>query len=267
MARANATWQRLYVTADLSADAALPLDDKQAHYIRNVLRLNEGADLLLFNGRDGEWHGAIEQISKKQVIVRLVAQTRPQQSDGEMSPDICRDIWLMVAPVKKDRLDYLAQKATEMGVTKLVPVITRRTQNAKGGVKIDKLIANVIEAAEQCNLLSVPAVDEPRKLADVLADVSPNEQVNEQVNEQAKRHIVFCDEEAAIGSGRDALPALKGQKLALLIGPEGGFDDEERAMLEARDDVTCVSLGPRILRTDTAVVAALALLQSQIGDW
>ena len=263
MARANATWQRLYVTADLSADAALPLDDKQAHYIRNVLRLNEGADLLLFNGRDGEWHGAIEQISKKQVIVRLVAQTRPQQSDGQMSPDICRDIWLMVAPVKKDRLDYLAQKATEMGVTKLAPVITRRTQNAKGGVKTDKLIANVIEAAEQCNLLSVPEVDEPRKLADVLADFS----ANEQVNEQAKRHIVFCDEEAAIGSGRDALPALKGQKLALLIGPEGGFDDEERAMLEARDDVTCVSLGPRILRTDTAVVAALALLQSQIGDW
>ena len=247
MARANATMQRLYVEADLTAEAVLPLDAPQAHYLRAVLRLEAGAEILLFNGRHGEWQAALDVVAKKVVTVRLVAQTRPQDAQG--------DIWLMVAPVKKDRLDYLAQKATEMGAARLMPVITARTQGAKGGLKLDKLEANVIEAAEQCNIMSLPQVSAPQKLDVLLADF-PND-----------RKIVFCDEDAPLGTGADALAALKGQKLALLIGPEGGFDAAERAALKARSDVVSLSLGPRILRTDTAVVAALAVLQAQIGDW
>ena len=247
MARANATMQRLYIDADLTADAALPLDLKQTHYLRNVLRLEAGASLLLFNGRDGEWLAALEQLNKKQAIVRLLEQTRPQDPQN--------DIWLLVAPVKKDRLDYLAQKATEMGVGRLQPVITQRTQGSKGGIKHDKLVANSIEAAEQCNIMCLPEIAETQKLQTVLADFPSD------------RQIIFCDEEADVSTGGTALAALRGAKLALLIGPEGGFDDSERALLLARDNVTRVSLGPRILRTDTAVVAALALVQSQVGDW
>lgn len=246
MARANATLQRLYVEADLSGEGVVVLADKQAHYLRNVLRLDVGAEILMFNGRDGEWQGVLEAVSKKAVTVRLTTQTRVQETAG--------DIWLLVAPVKKDRLDYLAQKATEMGAAQLLPVLTKRTQG-KNGVKPDKLRANVIEAAEQCNIISVTHVHDPQKLSDVLADWPSD------------RKLIFCDETAPSGTGAAELEALAGQKLALLIGPEGGFDAAERAALLARADTLPLSLGPRILRTDTAVVAALALVQAKLGDW
>ncbi len=241
--------QRLHVSADLSAGARIALDEKQAHYVRNVLRLEANAQLLLFNGRDGEWRGTITELDKKQALVTLDDQTRPQ--------DEASDIWLLVAPVKRERLDYLAQKATEMGVGKLLPVITRRTQGQKGGnkLKLERLRANAVEAAEQCNILSVPEIAEARKLEVALADFP------------ADRTVIFCDEEAAAGDPLAALDALRGRKLALLIGPEGGFDEAERALLAPRENTLSLSLGPRILRTDTAVVAALALVQARLGDW
>jgi 16S rRNA (uracil1498-N3)-methyltransferase len=237
--------QRLHVTQDLAQGRPVSLDDKQAHYLRNVLRLEVGASLFLFNGRDGEWRGRIAALTKKQVVIEAEAQTRPQ--------DTPNDIWLLVAPVKKDRLDYLAQKATEMGVGTLWPVITARTQG--GQLKPERLQANAIEAAEQCNILSVPEIAAATRLPDALADW-PQDRV-----------LIFCDEAAQTGAGLAALDDLKGRKLALLIGPEGGFDEAERAALRAHAGSFSLSLGPRILRTDTAVVAALALLQSRIGDW
>lgn len=245
MARADATVQRLHVAADLAAGSMLELETKQAHYIRNVLRLQAGAPLLVFNGRDGEWRGVLETVGKKRVALRLDTQARPQ--------DTKPDIWLLVAPVKKDRLDYLAQKATEMGVGRLLPVITARTQGGRH-ISVEKLRANVIEAAEQCNIMTLPDVADPQRLTDVLADMPDD------------RRIIFCDELAGADAQFD-VAALKGQKLALLIGPEGGFDDAERAGLQARENVYSLTLGPRILRTDTAVVAALARVQAQLGDW
>lgn len=253
MTRAAATVQRLHVTGDLTAGGLLEMDTKQAHYLRNVLRLEAAAPLLVFNGRDGEWRGALEHVGKKQVTLRLIEQTRPQDENG--------DIWLLIAPVKKERLDYLAQKATEMGVGHLLPVVTARTQGGKT-VKREKLVANVIEAAEQCNIMSLPQVGEVARLDVVLADWQ---------TQMAGRQIIFCDEDAAAGGfatqGAALMEKLKGQKIALLIGPEGGFEAAERAALKARDDVHVLSLGPRILRTDTAMVAAMALVQAFIGDW
>lgn len=246
MARADATVQRLHVAADLTAGALVEMEAKQAHYLRAVLRVESGDPLLVFNGRQGEWRGVFETVSKKQVTLRLETQTRAQDAAG--------DIWLMVAPVKKDRLDYLAQKATEMGVGHLMPVITNRTQGIKGGLKMDKIAANLVEAAEQCNILSVPKLAAPQPLMEALKDFP------------ADRKLIFCDEEA----GRDAalnVAALMDKKLALLIGPEGGFDATERAALNTRPDTYILSLGPRILRTDTAVVAALAHLQALLGAW
>ena len=238
--------QRLHVVQDLASGQTVSLDDKQAHYLKNVLRLDMGAQLLLFNGRDGEWRARVTEIGKKHVQLAVDEQTRAQDSGG--------DIWLLVAPVKRERLDYLAQKATEMGVGKLVPVITARTQGGKA-VKQDRLSANAVEAAEQCNIMRVPEIVAPINLAEALADLPSD------------RRLIFCDEEAVNGEGIPALDALHGDRLALLIGPEGGFDAAERAMLRARDGVVSLSLGPRILRTDTAVVAALALIQSRLGDW
>ncbi|NCF79648.1 MAG: 16S rRNA (uracil(1498)-N(3))-methyltransferase, partial [Alphaproteobacteria bacterium] len=187
----------------------------------------------------------ITALDKKRLVIEPEEQTRPQETPA--------DIWLLVAPVKRDRLDYLAQKATEMGVGKLWPIVTARTQG--GQLKHERLRANAIEAAEQCNILSVPEIAELTLMQDALADW-PQDRV-----------LIFCDEAAQAGEGQAALDELKGRKVALLIGPEGGFDATERAMLQARADSFSLSLGPRILRTDTAVVAALALVQARLGDW
>ena len=245
MPRPNQSVQRLYSDAELGPDTALCLGEAQAHYVRSVVRLAVGDSVLLFNGRDGEWRAQIEKIGKKQVDLTLQEQTRRQTQAA--------DIMLLLAPIKRDRLDYLAQKATEMGASHLLPVVTKRTQNSK--LNIARLQANAVEAAEQCNLLHVPTIDAPQRLDEVL-DAWPDD-----------RAIIFCDEHADMEQGMAGLQALQGQKIAVLIGPEGGFDAAERARLLAREDTLAISLGPRILRADTALVAALALIQSQIGDW
>jgi 16S rRNA (uracil1498-N3)-methyltransferase len=245
MPRPNQSVQRLYCETDLTEQALISLGESQAHYLRSVVRMSIGDAVLVFNGRDGEWLAEITELGKKRAALVLQTQTRQQ--------DEANDIMLLLAPIKRDRLDYLAQKATEMGASHLLPVVTKRTQNSK--LNIERLQANAIEAAEQCNLLHVPKVEAPSRLDHVLADWP------------ADRCIIFCDEHADLEQGLSGLQRLKGQKIAILIGPEGGFDEEERAVLLARKDTLAISLGPRILRADTALVAALALVQSQIGDW
>jgi 16S rRNA (uracil1498-N3)-methyltransferase len=243
--RANYKMQRLFVEADLGEEARILLATDQAHYVANVLRMREGGEILLFNGRDGEWRGRIEAVAKKKVELALVEQTRPQTPPS--------DLLYCFAPLKKGRLDYLVQKAVEMGAGRLLPVITQHTQVPKLG--IDRLQANVIEAAEQCGILSVPHVEEPVKLEKMLENWDEN------------RQLIFCDEAAPDNNPITALERLKGGKTALLVGPEGGFSESERKMLYAADYVTAIPLGPRILRADTAAVAALALVQAVIGDW
>ena len=242
--------QRLFVAERLVAGDNISLTGNQAHYLRNVLRCQTGDAVLLFNGADGEWQAQIEALGKKQAELVIGTQHRPQSAGS--------DLWLLVAPVKRDRLDYLAQKATEMGVSRLVPVITRRTQG--GTLKLDRLRANAIEAAEQCGILNVPEIAAPQRLEDILQDWP------------ADRPLVFCDETAPSGAGLDGQELADSDSkmqggLAVLVGPEGGFDASEHAMLNAHAQMRRLSLGPRILRTDTAVVAALAVLQARFGDW
>lgn len=246
----HAQLPRLHVDVPLGAGAEVPLSRAQAHYLANVLRLRPGDAFLAFNGRDGEWRCELEEASRKHALARALDLTRPQTA-------LC-DLHLLFAPLKKARIDYLAQKATEMGAAVLQPVITRRT--VAGRVRTDRLAANAVEAAEQCNLLAVPEVREPVKLGDLLAAWS------------GPRQILFCDE-ALAGRGSPvetlkALPeAVRSAPWAVLIGPEGGFDEEERARLHAHPAAHAVSLGPRIMRADTAAVAALALWQAVLGDW
>jgi 16S rRNA (uracil1498-N3)-methyltransferase len=233
---------RLYVTADLGEGVALPLSDGQVHYLLHVLRAKAGDRVRLFNGRDGEWAAALENVTKRGVVVRLLAQTAPQAP--------VPDIWLVFAPVKKTPADYLAQKATELGVSKLQPVFTRRTIVTR--INEERLLANAVEAAEQSDRVSVPLIASPLKLETLLASWPQD------------RTLYFCDE------GGDAKPlaeAARPAPAAILTGPEGGFDPAERAMLRGLPFVVPVTLGPRILRADTAGLAALAVWQSAAGDW
>jgi 16S rRNA (uracil1498-N3)-methyltransferase len=205
----------------------------------------EGAEILIFNGRDGEWRASLSFPSRKRILITAVEQTRPQPGPS--------DLHYLFAPLKTGRMDYLVQKAVEMGAGLLQPVMTQHVQGRI--TNIDKLRANVIEAAEQCGILGVPQVAEPAKLSDLL-DRWPQE-----------RRIIYCDEGDA---GQNPLPLLsriKERRLALLVGPEGGFSEEERARLRSLDFVTAIPLGPRILRADTAAVAAMAVVQATIGDW
>lgn len=243
--RANYKMQRLLVAADLSPDAGIEATREQAHYLAHVLRLNEGAELLVFNGRDGEWLARVTEKTKKAVRLTAIEQTRPQ-------PPL-PDLLYCFAPLKQGRLDYLVQKAVEMGAGVLQPVATRHTQVTRPG--IDRLRANVMEAAEQCGILAVPEVRETVRLERLLADWEPD------------RRLIFCDEDADTNNPLPKLAGLTERKLALLVGPEGGFSDEERRMLRALPFVTAIPLGPRILRADTAAVAALAVIQATIGDW
>lgn len=245
MARYEFRMQRLFVQDGLSAGAVLPLGRDQSHYLAHVLRLLPGAPLLLFNGRDGEWRSALETVSKKGVTVRVEHQTRPQTSAARLI--------YAFAPLKQARLDYMIQKAVEMGAGVLQPVLTQHTQNAR--ITVERMQANAIEAAEQCGILAVPDVRPELKLAQFLAGRDSNDT------------LIFADEDAPLRDGMDALAALRGQAMTLLIGPEGGFSGDERALLLKQANIIRLSLGPRILRADTAAVAGLALLQSIAGDW
>ncbi|MER9277167.1 16S rRNA (uracil(1498)-N(3))-methyltransferase [Mesorhizobium sp. M0522] len=243
--RANYKMQRLFVPDGLGPDIEFDIGPQQSHYLSHVLRLGEGAEILVFNGRDGEWSAAIAAKSKKALRLKLLASQRPQ-------PPL-PDLVYCFAPLKQGRLDYLVQKAVEMGAGILQPVITQHTQVAKPG--IERLRANVVEAAEQCGILAVPELREAEKFERLLS------------NWDRERRLIFCDEDASTNSPLPALQAVRENKLGLLVGPEGGFSDEERRMLRALPFVTAIPLGPRILRADTAAVAALALIQATIGDW
>ncbi len=246
------TAQRLFVEAPLHAGARVAPAPAAQNYLLNVLRLRAGDALLLFNGSDGEWRARIELASRRAATLVVEEQLRAQSGAGDLD--------YAFAPLKQARLDYMVQKAAEMGVARLIPVLTRRTQVRR--VNLERLRANAIEAAEQCGLLNVPEIAETQSLDDWLASLP------------AGRLLIFCDEDAEVAdpivalrsaaSGEAGKPAAP---VSLLIGPEGGFDDAERAQILRRQSVLRLSLGPRILRADTAAVAALALVQSVLGDW
>jgi 16S rRNA (uracil1498-N3)-methyltransferase len=245
MAVRDFTSQRLYVTAPLAASATLTGTREQANYLVNVLRLAAGSPILVFNGRDGEWRARLDAVAKRSVALVVEEQVRPQ-TDGP-------DIDYVFAPLKHARLDYMVQKATEMGVRRLCPVLTRHTVADR--VNLERMRANAIEAAEQCGILRVPEVAEPVKLAALLAAWNP------------ARALLFCDEGADAANPVTALGRIPPGPVAVLVGPEGGFTPEERATLAAQPFTTILSLGPRILRADTAAVAALAIVNATLGDW
>ncbi len=237
---------RLFVDSPLVQDARVPLDRDQGNYLGNVLRLAAGAEVLAFNGRDGEWQAAIEGRKRADGLV-ILQQTRPQ--------DRLADLTYVFAPLKHARLDYMVQKAIEMGAAALQPVLTRFTQASR--VNTERMRANVVEAAEQCGILSIAAVAEPVPLERFLSQ------------RPADRLLIFCDEAAEL---RDPVQNLQGARetakgIDVLIGPEGGFAEEERALLLRQPKILRLALGPRIMRADTAAVAALALVQAVLGDW
>jgi 16S rRNA (uracil1498-N3)-methyltransferase len=245
MARYDFNAQRLFVEADLAEGATVACTAEQANYLRNVLRLAPGDAILVFNGRDGEWQAVLSEAGKRGASLAVRRRARPQ----EAGPDLD----YLFAPLKRARLDYMVQKATEMGAARLRPVLTRRTTPER--VNIARMRANAIEAAEQCGILRIPEVLEPEKLARVIASWGPG------------RTLVFCDEESEEKDPLAALARVKRGPLALLIGPEGGFEDDERDLITSKPFVARISLGPRILRADTAAVAALALVNAVLGDW
>lgn len=238
------TTPRLHVEAPLSAAAEFALPKDQGHYLATVLRMGAGDAVRLFNNADGEWLAYITEAGKKSVSLRCEKNVH-----AAIPPP---DIDYLFAPLKHQRLDYLVQKATELGARRLRPIITARTIAER--VNLDRMKANVIEAAEQCNLVFVPEVLEPQKFETALHDW------------EATRTLIFCDETATIS---DPLQALKAVKIpaAIIVGPEGGFTELERQHLKSLPFVIGISLGPRIMRADTAAVAVLALVQAVIGDW
>lgn len=237
---------RLFVDAALVQDARVPLDRDQSNYLGNVLRLAAGAEVLAFNGRNGEWQAAIEGRKRPDGLV-ILQQTRPQ--------DRLPDLTYVFAPLKHARLDYMVQKAIEMGAAALQPVLTRFTQASR--VNTERMRANVVEAAEQCGILSIAAVAEPLPLERFLSQRA------------AGRLLIFCDEAAEVQDPVQSLQGTReaGQGIDVLIGPEGGFAEEERALLLRQPKILRLALGPRIMRADTAAVAALALVQAVLGDW
>ena len=241
----------------------MPLLPAQSHYLVDVMRMKVGDGVLAFNGRDGEWRCELAQLSKKLWALNARELAREQTPPG--------DLHYLFAPLKRARLDYMVQKAVELGVSRLQPVLTQHTQVTR--VNLDRMRANAIEAAEQCGVLTIPEIGEPLPLGRVLTAREP------------ERLLVFCDEDADV---KDPLKALADarqspsamlpltmanagtegrQPIALLIGPEGGFSEEERAIVLKLTNMVRLSLGPRILRADTAAVAALALIQTRFGDW
>jgi 16S rRNA (uracil1498-N3)-methyltransferase len=236
---------RLYVEAPLHEGAHVALAKPQAHYLTTVLRLKSNDHVLAFNGRDGEWDTAIE-LQKRAAALRVGSKVRSQTEPA--------DLHYLFAPLKAARLDYMVQKAVEMGVSRLQPVLTRHGQVAR--VNPDRMRANAIEAAEQCGILTLPEIAEPVALPRVIAEYD------------RARTLIFCDEDAEVANPAAALGGVPPRApLSVLIGPEGGFADDERAALLKLPNVMRLALGPRILRADTAAVAALALVQAMLGDW
>jgi 16S rRNA (uracil1498-N3)-methyltransferase len=246
MARTEFSTPRLFVDSSLNEGDKIALPPEQANYLLNVLRLREGTRVLVFNGRDGEFATSIGNATRKSAALIVGARLRPQE--------FAADLDYLFAPLKHARLDYMAQKAVEMGARRMRPVMTRRTQVSR--INLDRLRANAQEAAEQCGIVWLPEIMAEQSLAEALE------------HWPAQRLLIFCDEDAPQA---DPIAALAGQSatggLALLIGPEGGFDEQERAAILRLPNVVRLSLGPRVLRADTAAVAALALVQAQLGDW
>lgn len=236
---------RLYTSEPLALGGAVPLTKEQAHYLRNVMRFEPGEEVALFNGRDGEWRGLIAELGKKAGSVGLERQVRQQAAEP--------DVWLLFAPIKKARMDFVVEKATELGASRVWPVATHRTQSAR--VNEDRVIAQTIEAAEQCERLTLPEVTPGCSLETALKDWP------------AERRLFVLDETGQGKPVAETLPAFKGEPAAFLIGPEGGFAQDELEILRSHAAVTSLSLGARILRAETAVVAALSCWQALCGDW
>ncbi len=251
MARHDFRTPRLFVDAALAEGGELPLEREQANYLVNVLRLKPGADVLIFNGRDGEWRAQLAASGKKGAKLGILARTREKTA--------AVDLHYLFAPLKHARLDYMVQKAVEMGASRLSPILTRHTQAER--VNLARVRANAIEAAEQCGILDIAEIAEPVKFDAFVRAWKPD------------RLLVFCDEDAEVKDPVAALSAARGGGIAgqlavsVVIGPEGGFAEDERAALLALPNVIRLALGPRILRADTAAVAALALIQAVLGDW
>jgi 16S rRNA (uracil1498-N3)-methyltransferase len=232
---------RLFVRTPLSEGVRVELDAGQANYLGNVMRLGEGAELLLFDGSSGEWLASIVEAGKKRMTISVERQNR--------EPEVIPDVWLAFAPVKRAQTDWLVEKATELGVAKLLPVMTRRTIAER--VKLERLEAIAIEAAEQCGRTRLPDIEEPVPLARLLEHRAPG------------RTLYFADE----AGGEPAASAFKPGPAIILTGPEGGFTDEERTAIRAAPNTVPVSLGPRILRAETAALAGLAAYMTVAGDW
>jgi len=233
---------RLFVRAALGAGVAVELDAKQANYLGNVLRMGVGGELLLFDGASGEWLARIAEAGKKRMVLAVEQRTR----EAEAIPDV----WLAFAPVKRAQTDWLVEKATELGVDRLLPVMTERTVAER--VRLDRLEAISIEAAEQCGRTRLPEIDEPITLARLLA------------TRDSARATYFADESR---DGEPPLAAFKPGPALILVGPEGGFTDSERTSIRSASNSVPISLGPRILRAETAALAALAAYMTVAGDW
>ena len=235
---------RLYVEHPLGEGQTVPLDRDQAHYLFGVMRQGAGDAVLLFNGHDGEWHATVAEAGKRKGLLNVERQTRPQQDPP--------DLWLLFAPIKKARTDFIVEKAAEMGAARILPVQTDFTNSER--IRQDRLQAHAVEAAEQCGGTYVPEVTDLQKLDRLLADWPEN------------RQLMFCDE-ALAGPGEAVRKDGQTAPWAILIGPEGGFSDAERARLKACPFAHPTALGPRILRADTAAVAAMTVWQQRFGDW
>jgi 16S rRNA (uracil1498-N3)-methyltransferase len=251
MARYNFRSPRLFVAAPLAAGLTVALNATQIHYLVTVLRKVAGDSVLVFNGTDGEWNAGLAGAGRRDSVLLIESLARPQPEIGKLR--------YLFSPLKRARLDYMVQKAVEMGVAKLHPVIMRHTQAER--VNLDRMRANAIEAAEQCGILAIPQIAAPLDFAAAITALG------------SACHLIFCDEDARCA---DPVAALRtdlgdargnGDEIAVLIGPEGGFGEDERAWLLRRPRTSRIALGPRILRADTAAVAALAVVQTAAGDW
>ncbi|QDP19207.1 16S rRNA (uracil(1498)-N(3))-methyltransferase [Sphingomonas xanthus] len=232
---------RLHVRSLLEPSASVELDSGQANYLGNVLRMAAGDQMLLFDGRSGEWLGEVSAVARKRMTLRILRQTKPQEA--------VPDLWLAFAPVKKGRVDWLVEKAVELGVARLIPVITQRTIVDK--LNLARMEAHIIEAAEQCGRTAIAAISQPVKLTTFLAD------------READRLLYFANEQG----GESVQRSLRPGPATILIGPEGGFTADEADAISASPNVIAIGLGPRILRAETAALAAVTAWMAAAGDW